>query len=80
MKHLASIRANVLYTKEKGEYKKINEIVLLSDGPEYKYSNEGEIVRQRSLQEHRFLVDNAGIDNLIAVLEKIKEVENEDLE
>lgn len=80
MKHLASIRANVLYTKEKGDYKKINEIILLTDGPEYKYSNEGEIVRQRSLEEHRFLVDNSGIDNLIAVLEKIKEVENEDLE
>lgn len=83
MNSLASIRTNIIYSKEvkEGEekYNRLQEIILLVDKPKYTYSNEGEVVRETGLEELRFTVSEKGFVQLIELLEKMKEVEPDEL-
>lgn len=83
MNNLVSIRTNIVYSKEvkEGEekYNRHQELILLVDKPKYSYSNEGEIVRERGLEELRFTVNEKGFEQLIELLEKLKDVENDEL-
>lgn len=83
MNSLISIRTNVVYSKEikngDEKYHRHQELIFLVDKPKYTYSNEGEIVRERGLQELRFTVNEKGMEQLIKLLEKLKEVEPDEL-
>jgi hypothetical protein len=82
MNTLVSIRTNIIYSKEvtgKEKYNRNQELILLVDKPKYTYSNEGEIVRERGLEELRFTVSEKGFEQLIKMLEKMKEVEPDEL-
>jgi hypothetical protein len=79
MNTLISIRHNPIYKKtsekdaEKEEFERHNEIILLVDKPEYFLNNEGEVTRNRSVQELRFNVGEKALDGLIEALTIIKE-------
>ena len=83
MNSLVSIRTNIVYSKEvkkgEGKYNRHQELIMLVDKPKYTYSNEGEIVRERGLEELRFTVSEKGLQQLIEMLEKMKEVEPDEL-
>ena len=83
MNSLVSIRTNIIYRKEvnagKETYNRHQELIMLVDQPKYTYSNEGEIVRERGLEELRFTVSEKGFQQLIEMLEKMKEVEPDEL-
>jgi hypothetical protein len=83
MNTLISIRANIIYTKEivdkKEVYNKHQEMVFLVDKPKYRYSNEGNVIRERGVEELRFIVSEESFDSMIDVLAKIKDVEPEEL-
>jgi hypothetical protein len=83
MNSLVSIRTNIIYSKEVKEgvenYNRHQELILLVDKPNYTYSNEGEIVRERGLEELRFTVSEKGFNQLIKMLEEMKEVEPEQI-
>lgn len=71
MNHLISIRSNTLYAKEKEGYKRFTELVFLVDKPIYKTTNEGEIIRERGVEEQRFIVSDASLKLLIQTLNSI---------
>ena len=82
MKTILQVRDNIYYTKEKSdgeEYTKIHELIILLDNPSYKRTNEGDIIRERGVEEVRFAVTDKGIDNLIEVLQSYKEAKEENL-
>ena len=80
MKSLVSIRTNIFYVKEGEEkYNRHQEIIMLVDKPKYTYLNECEIVRERELEELRFTVSEKDFEQLIKMLEKMKEVEPDEL-
>jgi hypothetical protein len=84
MNHLISVRTNILYSKikEEGkeeEYKRFQELIFLVDTPTYRYSNEGEIIRERGLNEVRFTVSDNAFEQLITMLGKLKEVDESEL-
>lgn len=72
MNHLLSIRSNTLFSKEKEEYKKFHELILLVDKPNYISTNEGQIIRQRAIEEMRFIVSDKALEDLINSLNAIK--------
>lgn len=84
MNSLVSIRTNIVYSKKvkegEAKYNRHQELILLVDKPKYSYSNEGEIVRERGLEELRFTVSDKGFEQLIGLLEKLKDVEPDELE
>jgi hypothetical protein len=47
--------------------------------PTYRYSNEGEIIRERGLDEVRFTVSDKAFEQLIKLLEKLKDVDESEL-
>jgi hypothetical protein len=83
MNHLISARTNIMYskTKEEGkeEYKRFQEVILLVDTPSYKYSNEGEIIRERGINELRFTVSEKGFGDFIDLLTKLKDIQESEL-
>ncbi len=86
MKQLLSIRTNILYKKSEkknetdaDEFKKFFELIFLCDKAEYKRTNEGSIIRERGLDETRFVVSEKSMDEFIAQLVQIKEAKDEDL-
>lgn len=86
MGNLVSVRTNILYAKkkkvdekDKDEFIKHHELVFVVDKPNYRYSNEGEIIRERSLEEMRFTVSDNSFDNLIENLKILKDVDEKDL-
>jgi len=86
MNTLISVRTNVIYskkkkkdTKEKDEFIKYQELVFLVDKPTYRYSNEGETIRERGLDEVRFTVSQPAFEQLIELLKKLKESDGTDL-
>lgn len=82
MKTILQVRDNIYYKKEKAdseEYTKIHELVFLLDNPSYKRTNEGDIIRERGIEEVRFAVTDEGIDNLIEALQSYKEAKEENL-
>ena len=80
MNSLISIRTNIFYTKNtEEEYVRQQEIVLLIDKPKYKYSNEGEVLRERGIEELRFVVTDDSMGQLIDALSAIRGVDEKDL-
>ena len=86
MNHLISVRTNIIYAKKKkkdeneqDEYKRFQELIFLVDKPNYRYSNEGEIVRERGVEEVRFTVSERAYDELIKLLVKKQSIDESDL-
>jgi hypothetical protein len=82
MKTLLQVRDNIYYKKDDSkseEYTKIHELVFLLDNPSYKRTNEGDIIRERGIEEIRFAVTDKGIDSLIEMLQTYKEAKEENL-
>jgi hypothetical protein len=79
MKKLVSITTNILYGKKKNqneyEFVKHYELIFLLDTPKYRYSNEGEIIRERGLDEMRFTISENDLENLIKLLKEIKDID-----
>jgi hypothetical protein len=81
MNTLASVRTNILYNKDKdGNYIKHLELILLVDKPQYRYSNEGSIVRERHIEQQRFVVSEGGMSALIELLGELKDIDESDLQ
>jgi hypothetical protein len=80
MNHLISIRTNVMYAKDGDDYKRYQELIFLVDKPQYRQTNGGEIVRERAIDELRFTVSDIAFDELINLLQKIREADEKDLE
>lgn len=84
MNTLKSVRTNIVYAKTKNEkdedvFVRHQELIFLVDKPTYRYSNEGEIIRERGLDEVRFTVSDKAFDQLIKLLEKLKDVDETEL-
>jgi len=86
MNHLVSIRTNILYGKkekkdqsEPDEFNRYQELIFLLDKPTYKRTNDGEIIRERGIEEVRFTVSQNAFEELLKVLIKLKDVEESDL-
>lgn len=81
MKHLISIRTNIMYSKDKEEeYKKFFELIFLVDVPQYRISTEGGIVRERGVEEQRFIVSESAYDSMMDLLETYRNAEPKDLQ
>ena len=77
MKHLVSVQHNAIYKKVKspeGEevFEPFYEIVLLLDTAKYKLANNQMIVRERKLEDLRFMVSSESLEVLINDLTEIK--------
>ena len=86
MNSLVSVRTNLMYAKKKkkdakdqDEYVRQQELIFLIEKPTYKYSNEGEVIREKSLEEMRFSLPVEGIEQLIKLLTQLKDIKEEDL-
>jgi len=86
MNTLLSIRTNILYAKKKkankddaDEFIKHHEIILLVDKPKYTQTNSGEIVRERAVEELRFVVCKDDFDTLIKNLTILKDCDESEL-
>ena len=81
MNTLASVRTNILYHKDKdGKFIKHLELILLVDNPQYSYSNEGDIIRERHIEQQRFVVSEKAMGAFIELLEKLKDINESDLQ
>lgn len=79
MSQLISVRTNIFYSKNGDEYKRNQELIFLLDKPTYKFSNEGEVVRERGIEEVRMMVTESGLEQLIEILQRFKNVTEDDL-
>lgn len=86
MNQLISIRTNILYSKKDkqanethDEYERHQELIFLIDKPSYRFSNEGEIIRERGIDEVRFTVSHKAFDQLLKHLEKLKNIDESEL-
>lgn len=82
MKTLLQVRDNIYYTKKASdveEYTKVHELVILLDNPSYKQTNEGDIIRERGIEEIRFAITDKGIDTLIEMLKTYQGAKEENL-
>jgi hypothetical protein len=86
MNTLLSIRANILYSKKDkikkediDEFVKYYEIIFLVDKPKYKHTNSSEIIRERTVDEHRFTVSEKALDSMIEHLIKFKDINESEL-
>ena len=86
MNTLLSIRTNILYAKkdkkskeDAGEFVKYHELIFLVDKPKYTQTNSGEIVRERAVDELRFIVSEKVFDTLIDHLVKLKDIDESEL-
>lgn len=84
MNTIVSVRTNILYQKQKNEnqeieYKRHQELIFLVEKPTYRFSQNCEIIRDRALEELRFVVSQNNFDTLIKMLEELKNAEETDL-
>lgn len=79
MNQLVEIRTNIVYTKEKDSYKRLQELIFLVEKPSYKFTNEQEVIRTRELTELRFAVTEQAFEQMIGLLTHLKDVKEEDL-
>jgi hypothetical protein len=86
MNTLLSVRTNILYSKkdkkkkeDADEFLKHHELIFLVDKPTYIHTNSGEIVRQRAVDEVRFMVSEKAFDTLIELLTKLKDIDESEL-
>ncbi len=84
MNQLISISQNNYYIKTKDKdgadkFKKYIELVFLVDKPNFIYSNEGEVVRERLLERLAVTLDEKHLDVLILKLLEVQKAKEEDL-
>jgi hypothetical protein len=80
MNRLADVRVNIMYLKDKNEeFKKHFELIFLTEKANYILNNEGDVIRERGIQESRFFVSEKSFDVLIELLQKIRTLEESDL-
>ena len=84
MNTLLSVRTNIVYAKKQNEnnedeFVRHQELIFLVEKPNYRYSTEGEIIRERSIDEVRFTVSVKSFDKLIEVLERLKDIDESEL-
>ena len=86
MNTLLSIRTNILYAKkdkknkaDADEFVKNHELIFLVDKPKYQQTNSGEIIRERAVEELRFMVSEKSFETLIELLVKIKDSDESEL-
>jgi hypothetical protein len=86
MNTLLSIRTNIFYAKkdkkskeDADEFVKHHELIFLVDKPKYIQTNGGEIVRERAVDEQRFIVSEKVFDTLIDHLLKLKDIDESEL-
>lgn len=84
MNHLVSVRTNILYSKSKSEkkeeeYKQFHELIFLVDKPAYSMTNDGQIVRQRLIEEQRFFVSDEAFDEMMKILSGIRNADPSEL-
>lgn len=86
MNHLLSLRTNILYAKKKkkaeidpDEYTRYQELIFLVDKPSYKMTNDGEVIRERGVDELRFTVSEKAFDEMMKILLKLKGAEENEL-
>ena len=75
MNQIKTIRTNEFFAKQPGsdEIVKIHEIILLVDKPVYKQTNEGEVIRERGLEEFRFCATEKGLTQVVEYLQTLIE-------
>lgn len=79
-----SVRTNIMYSKIKEKdkedvYKRYQELIFLVDKPAYTKTNDGQIVRERHIEEQRFFVSDEAFEELLKILTSLKDVEPEEL-
>lgn len=86
MANLLSIRQNIKYAKkpkkqqdDADEFIRIDELIFIVENPTYRYTNEGDIVRERKVDQFRIDVLNKDIDLIIKTLEGIRDSNESDL-
>ena len=84
MNQLISLRTNIWYAKEvkKNEpdvFVRMQELILLVEKPVYSRTNDGEIIRERGVNELRFTVTEKGYAELLAALLKLKDIDESEL-
>lgn len=86
MNTLLSIRTNIVYAKkakkskeDADEFVKHHELIFLVDKPKYAQTNSGEIIRERAVDELRFVVSEKAFDTLIEHLAKLKDIDESEL-
>lgn len=88
MNHLIEIRTNILYSKKENKdkpdspavFERFQELIFLFDKPLYRFSNEGNIIRERGVEETRFTVSAKEFETMLEILEKLKNAEPSELE
>lgn len=80
MNTLLSIRTNIFYAKKEDELIKHHEIIFLVDKPKYTQTNGGEIIRERAVDELRFIISDKVFDTLIEHLVKLKDIDESELD
>lgn len=77
MKHLVATLSNQIYRKDKetGEFEKFHELIIVSDESEYARANNGELIQNRRIKKHSFILSQQGIDELIESLNELKKLE-----
>ena len=91
MNTLMSIRTNILYKKkakaeidddatgDASQFERYQEMIFLIDKPIYSRSNSGEIIRERGVEELRFVVSEAAYANMLQALTQLQTVTEEEL-
>lgn len=74
-----SVRTNIFYVKKEDEFIRHQELIFLVDKPTYRHSNEGEVIRERGIQEFRFNVSEKAFDQMMIVLSTLQNVEESEL-
>lgn len=74
MNHFVGMAHNEYYTIDKdGKQELVVEMVLLFDRPDYQLTNDGQIIRNRKVEEARFVVSKRNLDTMIASLTRTSE-------
>ena len=77
---LIQVRTNIFYVKDKNENnQKVNELIFLVDKPSYSINNEGEVIRDRTIEQKRICVTENQLELLIIQLLHIKDATEKDL-
>lgn len=86
MNTLMSIRTNILYNKKKkvndtdeDEFQRYQELIFLVDKPKYSRTNSGDIIRERDVEELRFVVSDEVYDTMLKLLTELRTVDESEL-
>lgn len=79
MSELIQVRTNIFYTKKDNKYIRQQEMIFLVRKVEYKMSNDQDVIRENRLEKFSFVIEQNNIDNLIKLLENLKNANEENL-